>query len=70
MARMRKYNRGLLNQTPTYVSICIQFMIRSHDRKHDYFLTLLIFNSQIPKGTEKRSLSTVTECSNAQFKFK
>ena len=51
-------------------SVCIQYMMRSNDRKHDYFLTLLILNIQIQKGTEKRNLSTVTECSNAQFKFK
>ena len=51
-------------------SVCIQCMMRSHDRKHDYFLTLLILNIQVQKGKEKLNLSTVTEWSNTQFKFK
>ena len=67
MARMRKYNRGLLNQTPTYVSICIQFMIRSHDRKHDYFLTLLILNSEVLKGTEKQKSKAYRLLLNGQM---
>ena len=44
--------------------------MRSHDRKLDNFLTLLILNIQVQKRKEKLSLSTVTEWSNALFKFK
>ena len=51
-------------------SICIQCIMRSHDRKLDNFLTLLILNIQVQKRKEKLSLSTVTEWSNALFKFK
>ena len=44
--------------------------MQSHDRKLDNFLTLLILNIQVQKRKEKLSLSTVTEWSNALFKFK
>ena len=44
--------------------------MRSHDRKLDNFLTLLILNIQVQKRKEELSLSTVTEWLNALFKLK
>ena len=48
-------------------SICSQFMIRSHDRKHDYFLTLLILNSEVLKGTEKQKSEAYRLSLNGQM---
>ena len=43
-------------------------MIRSHDRKHDYFLTLLILNSEVLKGTEKQKSEAYRLLLNGQLK--
>ena len=42
-------------------------MIRSHDRKHDYFLTLLILNSEVLKGTEKQKSEAYRLLLNGQM---
>ena len=45
----------LWNQTPSMSSICIQCMVRSHDRKNDHFLALLTLNIQVLKGKKSEA---------------
>ena len=51
MARIRKYNQTF-KSNPITVYVYIQCIIQSHDRKHDYLLTLLILDIQVLKKKE------------------